>query len=158
MAHHHNPPPKIKYFRNTHSHITRQRRHRLSLKRFGVDRSCLQPSRYFDNMTHVTVPVAHGTWHCCVTLDFPLTVGGGVKGVRNYATTLYLRFEFFGMWGCVLGKQRRGPACPRAVVPSERAHRVGSQTARVSISIHTALISRNSTSNDFFDYSKTRLH
>jgi hypothetical protein len=50
---------KIKYFRNTYFQNTRQRRHRLSLKRFGVDRSCLQPSHDSANMTHVTVPAAH---------------------------------------------------------------------------------------------------
>ena len=50
-------------------------------------------------------------------------------GTSNYK----LRFEVSGMWGCVLGKQLRGlPKC---------VHRVGSQTARVSI--NTALITRN---------------
>ena len=128
MAQYHNPL-KIKYFRNTYFHISRQRRHRLSLKRFGVDRPCLLHSQDLDNKDarHYTC----GTWHCYVTIDFSFTVGGG-GGVRNFATPLYLKFEVFGMWGYVWCKHRRGS--------SKCVHCVGSQTARVSI--HAALITR----------------
>jgi len=83
--------PEIKYLRSTHFHITHQRRHRLSLKRFGVDRSCLQSSQDFDNMTHVTVPVAHGTPTSHLTFSY----SGGERSKKFCDSSL---LEIRGFW------------------------------------------------------------
>jgi hypothetical protein len=76
----------------------------------------------------------------------------GAKGVRNFATLLYLKFEVFGIWGYVLGYGAVSWASSVVGLPNvctTSGHR-GPESPH---SINNPKIF----SNYFFDYYKTRL-